>query len=372
VLDQFRSNSASAPRPEEVLNVAGSLERLGKKELALQIEEFEYQREVAEASPPESAWFGLAKVRFAQKRNDDALSLIRDVTLSVGAPFENLPEAVRVLESAGLNDEAARYASEWKTAEPWNVEAQLALARLKSDTVLLNEIRRSPDSVYSVRVRAARLLRDLSSPTAGTDEVVLLTHKHITAAEASQPFYVEARLDAAEESSSVAERIRLYKEAIALDPQIREPRLNLAQVALSNAQDAFGVAVFSSYQRSPYAEYFRPQPPFSPTEFNIKDPQKLATVEQLAADALVHKHEYAQAVQLYTRALNGTDDPVKRGQLTKLRDAAQQKQRLESANAARQPLVHDGITQNRIVKPKLKTLPLDWVAREDAEPGEEH
>jgi hypothetical protein len=371
VLEQFRSDSGSAPRPEEVLNVAASLDRQGRKDLALEIEEFEYERELAVASPPASAWFGLAEVRIAQKRNDDALSLIRGVTLTVGAPFENLPEAVRVLQSAGLNEQAARYAAEWKTAVPWSAEAQLAFARLESDTGVLNEIRSLADAPYSVRVRAARLLRGLDSPAAGKDELTLLTQKHITAADASQPFYVQARLDAAEQSTVAAEKLRLYSEAIALDPGLREPRLNLAHLALSNRQDAFGLAVLFSYLNGPVAQYLARglQPPIEDTE---NDHQKLAAVEQLAADALVREHRYGEAAQLYGQALNTAQDQAKRAQLANLRNAAQQRQQLEAANAARQPLVGDGITQNRIVKPKLKTLPSDWVASADSEPGEDH
>ncbi len=373
LLEQYRTRPETAPTSQQVLNIAASLDRLGKKDLALQIEEFEYQRELAEVSPPASAWFGLAKVRFEQKRNDDALALIRDVTLTVGAPFENLPEAVRILEDAGLKEEAARYASEWKTAVPWNTEAQLASARLNSDTSLLNEIRRSPDALYSARVRAARLLRDLNSPAAGTDELALLTHRHISATEALQPFYVEARLDAANESSTAAEKIPLYQEAIALEPALREPRLDLAQAALSSGRDSFGLATFFTYQSSPNGEDEAPRfRSFAPVSYPVTESQKLIEVQQLAAAALVRQHEYTEAVQIYTEAMNAEQDAAKRAEIKKLRDAAEQKQALVMANAARQPLAGDGVTQNRIVKPKLKTLSADWLANTSLEPGEEH
>jgi tetratricopeptide (TPR) repeat protein len=377
LLERYRSQLDSAPRSEEVLSVASSLERLGKKDLALQIEEFEYERELAEASPPASAWFGLAKVRFDQKRNEDALSLIRDVTLTVGAPFENLPEAVRVLEGAGLKDEAARYAVEWKTAEPWNEQAQFTFARLKLDRGLLNEIRHSPDAFYSVRVRAARLLRDLGNPATGADELSVLTQKKISATEASQPFYVEARLDAADELTAAAEKIRLYREAIAIDPQLRQARLNLAEAALSNGRNAFGLAVFTSYEHGAYrtAPIIRDgeQPGISFAEqLNAPSSPILLKVEELAAGAMTTQHEYVRAVQFYNQLLNTIADPARRAQMRKLRESADTKQKLEAANAARQPLVGDGITQKRIVKPKLKTLPADLISTAEPEPGEEH
>ena len=344
LLAQYRSAPETAPSTEDFLNAAAALERLDKKDLALEIEEFEYQRELAQISPPVSAWFGLAKVRFEQKRNDDALSLIRDVTLTTGAPFENLPEAVRVLEDAGLKDEAARYADEWKTAEPWNDDAQLAFARLKADTTLLNGIRNSAGAVYSTRVDAARLLRDFGSAAAGMNELALLTHKHISAAEASQPFCVEARLDAADEAPLPAEKIRLYREAIALDPRLREPRLDLAEAAFTSRRDAFGFATFSTYETGSYRTATK------------ASGEKLPTVLQLAAAALMRQHEYGQAVQFYNQALNITKDPAKRTEITKLRDTAEQQLNLQIANAARQPQVGITITQDRIVKPKLKSV----------------
>lgn len=124
---RYEAEPQLAPRGEQILAVAGSLQKAGRQDLALKIEEFEYKRELQSSSAAASAWFGLARVRFEQKRHADGLALIRDVTLSAGAPFENLPEAVRVLESYGMKDEASGYAEQWKTAEPWNDEAQLML-----------------------------------------------------------------------------------------------------------------------------------------------------------------------------------------------------------------------------------------------------
>jgi hypothetical protein len=274
-----------------------------------------------------------------------------------------------------MKGEAAQYASEWKTAAPWNEQAQLAFARLKSDTTLLNDIRRSPDARYSTRVEAARLLRDLNSAAAGTDELALLTQKQISASQAAQPFYVEARLEAAKESAIPAEKIRLYTEAIAIDPQLRDPRLDLAQVALTNGREAFGLAAFESYRMSTYESApsyeSQPRPASVPVGSNVHQLDNLLNVEQLAAEAFNRQHEYGRAVQLYNQILNKTKDPAKRDQIRKARDLAHTKQSLEMANAMRQPLVGNGLTQSRIVKPKLKTLPADWISA-TAEPGEEH
>jgi hypothetical protein len=99
----------------------------------------------------------------------------------------------------------------------------------------------------------------------------------------------------------------------------------------------------------------------------------LVAVQELAAAALTRQHQYAQAVRLYNQFVNTIDDATQRAQIQKLLDSTNQKWQLEMANAARQPLVGDGITQNRIVKPKLKVLPKDWIAAAaDTEEGEDH
>ncbi len=339
LLQQYRAHSEDTPSGEQVLGAASSLDRLGDRDFALQLEEFEYLRELQIGSPPASAWFGLARVRFEQKRNDEGLALVRDNILSVGAPFENLPEAVRFLEEFGLTQYATRYAAEWKTAEPWNDDAQLAFARLKGDPALLDNIRRSPAAPYLIRISAARLMRDAGSAVSGSDELSLLTHKSISTAEASQPFYVEARLDAARQSSSPAEKIHLFQDAIALNPELREPRLDLAEAAFSIKRDSFGLAAFRSYDALP---------------------DNFSKVEQLAAETLVRRHNFAEALPLYDDLLKKVKEKTMHGQLQKARDTAQRQLDLEVANSARSPVVTDKVEQPTVVKPKLKSLPADW------------
>ncbi len=373
LLSEFRTTPDMAPSGEQVLGVSASLRKLGHRDLALRLEEFEYQRELQTNWAPASAWFGLARVRFEQKRNDEGLSLVRDVTLSVGAPFENLPEAVHLLEDVGLKNDAVRYASEWKTAEPWNNEAQLAFARLKGDADLVDAVRSSPNAPYSIRVRAAQSMRDMGRAVDGSDELALLTHKSITPQQASQAFYVQARLAAARESSIVSEKVQLYRGAIALDPTLRDARLDLAEAALSTKQDTLGLAAFDSYQassgqmygsaayRGGYAMPLASTPPAEPDNF--------VTVEQLAAEALARRQDFAQALRLYDDLLARTTDLLRREQFQRSRELTRQRQTLVNLNAGRRPVVTKEITQPLIVKPKLKSVPIDWIPRSEAESG---
>ena len=359
LIARFRAMPDAAPAADQILAAAASLKKVGHDDLALQLREYEYARELAANTATAAAWFGMAEVRFDQKRNDEALSLIRSVTLSIGAPFENLPEAVHMLEQRGMKTEALSYATEWKTAEPWNESAQLSFARLKADQKLLDDLRRAPTAAYTIRVDAARSLRSLSAAAAGNDELSLLTHHSISPAEASQPFAVQARLDAASQTTDSAAQIELYKDAIALDPDLREPRLQLAAAAFRNGQDALGFAAFDSYQ-TPYGVSAQ-------TDGEIGS---YASVEQLAVQAAVRRHDWARALNLYNDLLTRMQDPGQRASLSKARDSALDSQNLSAANAGRSPIVTDDVVQPIIVKPKLTVLPDDLILSQPPEPGD--
>ncbi len=358
-----------------MLAAASLVQKAGGGDLALQIEEFEYGRELDDRAPPASAWFGMARVRLLQKRSEEALSLIRNVTVGVGAPFENLPEAVRLLEEQGLKTQAAQYAQEWKTAEPWNENAQLAFASLSKDSKLLESIRLATSAPYMLRVEAARAMRDLASPVNGSDELSLLTQNFISPTQASQPFYVQARLDAARQSSDMAQRRKLYGQAIALDPTLRDARLQLAQAAFATGDYTLGLAAFNSY-RNPYGlaesyggQPFRYMPEGSRREVEPESETFLA-VEQLAAQAYATHQQWAPALSLYHDLLLRVQDPAKRITLTKAHDAAMQKQELELANSSRLPHVTDDVVQRGIVKPKLNALPPDWISTAQSASGQ--
>ena len=247
ILQNYQSQPDTRPPGEQILSVAGELNAQDYKDLARQMEEYEYTRELQGDSPPASAYLGLARVRLEQKRNQPALALIQEVTLAVGAPFENLPAAVELLEAMGLKTEALAYAKQWHSAEPWNVEAQFAEARIASDKTLLDAVRTSPQAPYDVRAKAAAALRALGDPSSGAQELDLLTHATISPEEAAQPYFVLARLKAAKAATTPAAKVKLYAEAIAILPSLQKEALALAEAAFDANKDALGLAALAKY-----------------------------------------------------------------------------------------------------------------------------
>ena len=345
LLAAYKQQPETASSGEQVLRIAADVQQLGQRDLALTIQEFEYGRELQAGSAPAAAYFGMARVRFAQKKNDQALSLIRRVTWSVGAPFENLKTAVGELEAAGLKSEAAQYAGEWQKAEPWNDEAHLAAARLRGDPKGVDAVRRSTTAEYYLRVKAARTLRDLGVPEAGTNELAVLTHKTVIVAEAEQPYAFEARLDAASFSAIPGQKVKLYGEAIAIDPSQQEARWLLASAALTDRQETFGLAVFQTVMNAP-----------------ASDNPKYRETEQLAAVAFARREDFGAALTLYDRLVGNEKDGTRLGELVKKRDAVLAAQRLSQLNASRRPVVTNEVTQHQLVRPKLAMLPPDEAA----------
>jgi Tfp pilus assembly protein PilF len=332
ILQRYETQPDTRPPGEQILSVAGELNTQGYKDLARQMEEYEYTRELQGDSPSASAYLGLARVRLAQKRNQQALVLIQDVTLAVGAPFENLPAATTLLEEMGLKKEALAYAKQWRSAEPWNVDAQFAEARIASDTALLDAVRTLARASYEIRAKAAIALRGLAASSPGAQELDLLTHATISPEEAAQPYFVLARLQAARASTAPAAKVKLYAEAIATQPSLQKEVLGLAEAAFDANKDALGLAAF--------AKYHGPGP-------------QLGRVQELAAAVHTKRQEFGAAAALYEQALNSTTDQATRTRIEKLLTAAREEQRLDRANQARQPRVTQEVAQQMIVKPRL-------------------
>ena len=342
VFGQYDAATLAVPAGEQMLTVASSLALAGHSDLALQIREYEYQRELQTGSAPASAYLGLAQVRIEQKRTSEGLALLRDVSLGVGAPFENLASAAALLDKAGLKREAAEYAREWRTAEPWNAEAILAFGRLTADKALLESLRKSDRTPYSLRAQAAGALRDLRGAITGATELDLLTQQTISPQEAAQPFFVLARLRAAQLTPDAATRMRLYLEAIALKPSLSEQRLALAEAAFLSKQDSLGLTAWQSYDSPAPAIGWLHSSPLDAAVGTEAD--RIVRVEELAAAAFTRRRQYAAAEALYGRMPH----------FEKLRDEAAAANRLEQLNRGRAPAITNEMTQAAIVKPKLK------------------
>jgi hypothetical protein len=245
LLAEFSKNPAQVPLPQ----IEQAAQRLAAEEQdagANTLLEFVYRTQLAGPSAPATAYFGLARLRLGQKRNDEALALLRDVTLSVGAPFENLAQAGKLLEDEGLLKEAGEYYAQWHTASPWDATAAIDAARLLKVSPDLDNVRRNTTVPYFRRVIAAEAMRGLHVPAPGALELDVLTQQQITPAQAEKPYIVDARMEAAKQSKEAATQVRLLEQAVAINPEVIEARFELVPAALRAHQDRLAVNTYES------------------------------------------------------------------------------------------------------------------------------
>jgi cellulose synthase operon protein C len=370
LLAEFAKDPARAPL-NQIEQAASRLATEGHRAEANPLFQFVYQTQLAGPNAPATAYFGLATLRLLQKRNDDALALLRDVTLSVGAPFENLSQAGRVLEDAGLLKEAGEYYAQWHTAIPWDPSAAVAAGRLATSAPDLDAVRKADAFPYSDRVAAADAMRGLHAAEAGAAELDLLTQDQVAPAQAEKPYVVKARVLAASQSKDPATQVRLLEGAVAIDPD-SVARAKLVPAALRAKRDRTAInayeSLYSSSGPTDGERYYPPQAsyvaPLTPEELQLK--------EDIAA-AYRRLHQYPAAEQLYA-AILATDPvaPTVQARIEKARKDISDQLRLAAANRLRAPSLTKELEQPRPVRPKLTVPPpLDPDEAEAGEGGEQ-
>ena len=239
-----------------------------------------------------------------------------------------------------MNKDAADYAREWRTAEPWNAEAVWAVARTTRDKAMVDSVRKSDRADYALRAEAAQTLRNLHAPANGSSELDLLTHATISSQEASQPFFVLARLRAQE-----------YAAAIALKPSLLAPRLALAEKAFADTNTDLAIAAWNSYQ-SP-VESLAWLHSSSLDRAIDRWPDRLLAIKERVAGLLSERREYSASIALYDQILNASTDKAMLTRVEKLKAGVAAKADRERVNRGRAPVISKEFAQAGIVRPKL-------------------
>jgi hypothetical protein len=254
------------------------------------------------------------------------VQLLRRMNLVAGDEFDTFVPAATLLEERGHTAEAIPFLRDRVKAVPWDSGARLQLARLLTGDEHRNaalQLVRDSDSTYRDRSAAARLVADPASDA--STELGLLQHPTITTAEASKPFYVEARVAAG-----------LDRDALAIRPSDEHIRVETLRAALASQQDSLAIAL---------ASHMRQEPDFLAT--SGLDNQARAEIARDLAKAYQREGDVGGAIN-YTRiAIRlGLDLSAEEEQL-------KAEQSREAENAQRAPQIHDNIDQNHVVKPRL-------------------
>ena len=381
-LTTYRTDPQTAPSPEILRAAARKLFEAGDKQSARKILELVFASEIAEHKLVAANFLGLAEIRLASGDTPGALDLLHRLVVVVGNPFENLDPAAALLEKTGHNAEAIEFLDQLVKSAPWDPSYRLRLAKAKLATnndaetaqSALAAIAAAPAASYGLRLKAAAALAGRTHSDLGSGELNLLTNapRAITAAAADKFYFYEVRLKAAQNASDAQTKIQLLSHCIIDFPHRDEARIPLFQAATAVQFDEYALGIMqplfqSQFLRKPESETANEEEQIISSSDEDADDEsnapgtpaiKLTRAEQaqiahMIGDTMVRLNRLSEAVSYYETARSFETAPaVRKTVLRKLADA-RAALRVQHRNAARQPLLHEPLEQDRVVRPRL-------------------
>jgi len=377
----YHHTPEEAPASDLLRNAAHEIAEAGNKQSARKILEFVFAREIDNHQLIASNFLGLAEIRIASDDTAGALDLLHRLVVVVGNPLENLDPAAALLEKTGHNREAVEFLAQLVKSAPWNASyrVRLAKARLAAGQDVdqaqeaLATIASSPANAYDSRLQAATALMGHSNTDLGSGELNLLagTPSGISPASADKFYYYQARIRAARNSNDSNTKIELLGHAMIDFPCRAEARIPFFQAAVRSHADEFALGVINPLL-NPSNTGFWPDNEQTEADETASDSSeeesdsvlplgfssRLSRTEraQLAlaiAETLVRLNRAATAVDYFNFARHSEPSPARRKVLDRKIAELKEELRIQAQNTAHQPILHEALDQDRIVRPKL-------------------
>ena len=380
-IESYRTAPQTTPALEVLRVAARQLSESGDKQSARKILEFVFAREIDEHKLEAANFIGLAEIRIAAGDMPGAVELLRRLVVVVGIPFENLDPAAALLEKTGHNAEAIEFLEQLVKALPWEPACRLRLAKAKvsagqnvdSAQKALTAIAAGPDVSYIVRTESALALADMRRPVElGSAELNLLAGgpSAIAVFLADQPFFYDARLGPAQSSADARVKVQLLGNALADTPARDDARIPLFQAAAGLHSDEFARGVIEPLLRqlffSPVSPLVSRQGEITPESNNdvedenvpgqLDSPFKLPTAQQIArtlADLMIRLDRLDEALRYLRVAKRLEKAPTLRKEISSTITEVSARLYRQRLNAARQPILHEALEQDRRVRPRL-------------------
>ncbi len=376
----FTSDSATAPSLELIANTASELRTAGDTESNRLLLEYVFQRKLAEhvLTPPD--YLALAQARLDRDDTAAALALLHRLIQLPGSSegsgtnlYVNLDSAASLLERSSHPAEALPFLTTLSNATPWNPGYRLRLARLQlkaqqttaGAVSSLVQIASLAAASYADRTQAALALKS----TAGAKpfdsvELTLLASPAITPQQASKPYFVAARIVAADTAPATA-KPALLREAMATAPS-DELRLAIFCAEFALGHNAQALAAIKPLLQ-PGGGYY--QPPASLVDdamaydaASAQLPGVLRSAEERvvfaqAIAALYEKDGDDASSVTYLHTAAGLNHDAARAKTIAVNLAAVQARiQLAAANQSRRPVIQPGLSQAVVVRPRLTSL----------------
>jgi hypothetical protein len=217
---------------QQFRSAANALAGDGDKADALKVWEFVFERLQLVHGLMDSDYMGVAEARLDAGNISGAVEVLRKMTMMPGGDqtdgMMHYSEAARLLEKKGQEREAVEFLTVLEKSVPWDSSYQVRLAKAllrmgnpaSQGTAMLSAVASDASQSYVLRVQAALAMRGVKADTTklGSEELRLLASGKGGEQQAQQPYFVAARMAAAEALPDVARRVELLRQAIAIAP----------------------------------------------------------------------------------------------------------------------------------------------------------
>jgi tetratricopeptide (TPR) repeat protein len=382
-LAAYKAQPEKAPSAEILRSAARQLFEAGDKQSARKILELVFAREIEEHRLVAANFLGLAEIRIASGDTAAALDLLRRLVVAVGNPFENLDPAAALLEKTGHNAEAVEFLDQLVKSAPWEPSYRLRLAKAKlasgkvdaSALDALSNIAAAQATSYDLRLRASSAMegRPHSSFGSGELDLVSTAPEAVTTVAADKFYYYEARMKAAEHVSDSQVRIQLLNHCVIDFPRRNSARIPLFQAAADTRSDNYALGILEPVLQTQFLrnnvspanreedeivssendEENTSESTFGKTPDALFSRTQQAQLLQLVGDVMDRVGRTADSLSYYQSARSFEKSAPERKTLTRKIAEAKSALSVERENASRQPILHEALEQDRIVRPRL-------------------
>jgi tetratricopeptide (TPR) repeat protein len=391
MLTVYRAAPQTTPAPEVLRNAARQLFDAGDKQSARKILELVFAREIEGHNLVAANFLGLAEIRLAAGDTPGALDLLRRLVVVVGNPFENLDPAASLLEKTGHNGEAVEFLDHLVKSAPWEPSYRLRLAKATlaaknpaaaqaatQAQASLASIASGPSTPYDLRLRAAVALAGRPHSDLGGGELNLLAGPAatLTTAAADKFYFYDVRIRAAQNAGDTKMKIQLLSHCVIDFPRRDEARVPLFQAAAAAQSNEYALGVMEPLFQTQFLRTYVPergaagadeeQIISSGDEEDASDESSApataaarlsraqqAQVAQMIGDTMIRLNRLADAVSYYQTARQLETTTAVRKTLYRKITNVKASLRIQQQNAARQPILHEPLEQDRVVRPQL-------------------
>ncbi len=400
-LNGYRTEPATAPSAQILRDAAKQLFEAGDKQSARKILEFVFARDIEDHNLVGANFLGLAEIRLAAGDIPAALDLLRRLVVVVGNPYEYLDPAAALLEKSHHDAEAVEFLEQLVKSAPWDPSDRLRLAKSRlasaSDSTnaqsSLQTIASSPGNSYELRLKAAAVLEGHPHAPLGSGELDLLAAapQTVTSAAADKFYYYEGRIKAAARASDLQPKMQLLSHCVTDFPRRDTARVPLFQASIESHSDEYALGILEPLFQTQFLRNTAVQVQnedaqiassgeadeeeggdqfntLRATNAQISTAQQ-AQVAQQIGDTMKRVGRFADALSYYQTARSRETSPPAKKVLLRKMDEMRATLRIEQQNAARQPILHEALEQDRVVRPRLLARAAPAVARTPASQG---